>query len=58
MDRPTLISWILAAVFAVAALVAVVAQPTHWKRTLVVAVVLAMASAAYALTRGRRAPNA
>jgi len=58
MDRATLISWILAAAFAVAALVALVVQPTHWKRTLAVAVVLAVASAGYALTRSRRVPSA
>lgn len=51
MNRATLIAWILAAAFAVAAVVAAVAQPTHWKRTLIVAVVLAVLSVAYAVTR-------
>ncbi len=51
MNRAALIGWILTAAFVVAALVAAIAQPTHWKRTLLVAVVLAVISAVYAATR-------
>lgn len=58
MNRAALIGWILTAVFTIAALVAVIAQPTHWKRTLAVAVVLAVASAAYAATRRTRVTSA
>lgn len=50
--------WILTAAFVVAALVAAIAQPTHWKRTLVVAVVLAVVSAAFAATRRKGAESA
>lgn len=51
MSKSALVSWILTGVFALAAIVAAVAQPTHWKRTLVVAVVLAVIAAAVAATR-------
>lgn len=53
MSRATLVAWILTGLFALAAVIAAVAQPTHWKRTLAVAVVLAVASALFAATRRR-----
>ena len=51
MSKSALVSWILTGVFALAAIVAAVAQPTHWKRTLVLAVVLAVVAAGVAVTR-------
>lgn len=53
MSRAALVAWIITAVFVVVALVAAATQVTHWKRTLAVAVVLALISAGYALTRPR-----
>jgi hypothetical protein len=53
MSRPALIAWLLTAVFVVAAIVAAATQVTHWKRTVAVAVVLAVISAGYAVTRPR-----
>jgi hypothetical protein len=53
MSRAALVAWILTGLFALAAVIAAVAQPTHWKRTLAVAVVLAVASALFAVTRRR-----
>ena len=53
MSKAALISWILTGLFTLAAVIAAVAQPTHWKRTLVVAVVLAVVAGAVAVTRPR-----
>ena len=58
MSRAAVISWILTAVFVLAAIVAAVAQPIHWKRTLAVAVVLAVISAGVAVTRPRAVSGA
>lgn len=50
MNRSTVIAYVLAALFLVVGIVALVARPLHYERTLVAAVVLAVAAAAY----GRR----
>jgi hypothetical protein len=54
MTRTVLIAWIVAAVAVVAAVVDVLVQPTHWERTLAVAVVIAVVAAAIALVQSRR----
>jgi hypothetical protein len=53
MSKAALISWILTGLFALAAIIAAIAQPTHWKRTVALAVVLAVVAAAVAVTRPR-----
>jgi cytochrome bd-type quinol oxidase subunit 1 len=58
MKRDVLIAWVLTAVFVIAAIVALAAKPTHWKRTIAVAVVLAVIAAAVAVVRGRRPADA
>ncbi len=50
-----LAAWIVVAVCVVAAVVAGVAQPLHWERTVAAAVVLAVIAAAFAAVRSRRA---
>ena len=54
MNRTTL-AWIVAAVFAVVALVDLVIRPIHWERTLAVAVVLAIAALAFGYWTSRTA---
>jgi len=58
MSRAALVSRVLTAVFVLAAAVAAVAQPIHWKRTVAVAVVLAVISAGVAATRPRTVSGA
>jgi hypothetical protein len=55
MSRIVLAAWIVVAVCVVAAVVAGVAQPLHWERTVAAAVVLAVIAAAFAVVRSRRA---
>jgi hypothetical protein len=49
------IAWIIAAVCAVAAVVDLVIRPTHWDRTLAVAVVIGVVAAYYAFKQGNTA---
>ena len=58
MSRATLVAWALTAAFVLAAIIAAVAQPIHWKRTVAVAVVLAVISAGVAVTRPRAVTGA
>jgi hypothetical protein len=48
-------AWIVVAVCVVAAVVAAVAQPMHWERTVAAAAVLGVIAAAVAVIRSRRA---
>ncbi len=54
MNRTVLIAWIVAAIAAVAAIVDVVVRPTHWERSLALALVIAVLAAAIALRQSRR----
>lgn len=54
MNKVVLIAWIVVAVCVVAGLVAAVAQPLHWKRTVAAAVVLGIIAVVVAVTRSRR----
>ena len=54
MKRSVLVAYILAAVFALIALVALVARPIHFERTLALGLVLAVAAAAFGYVRSRR----
>jgi multisubunit Na+/H+ antiporter MnhF subunit len=56
MSRTAIVAWVVIAVCIVAALVAVVARPTHWERTVGAAAVIGVIAAAIALYRSRRAP--
>ena len=56
MSRTVLVAYVVVAVCVVAALVAVIAKPTHWERTVGAAVVVGAIAAAVALYRSRRAP--
>ncbi len=53
MNKLVLTAWIVVAVCVVAALVAVVAKPTHWERTLGAAVVIGVIAAVVAVYRSR-----
>jgi hypothetical protein len=57
MSKIVLTAWIVVGVCVVAALVAAVAQPLHWERTVAAAVVLGVIAAAFAVVRSRRAPR-
>lgn len=48
MPRSILLAYTLAAVFVIVAVVDLVVRPMHYERTLVVAVVIAVAAAVYA----------
>jgi len=54
VKRSVLVAYILAAVFALIALVALVARPIHFERTLALGLILAVATAAFGYVRGRR----
>jgi hypothetical protein len=54
MNKST-VAWIIAAVCAVAAVVDLVVRPTHWDRTLAVAVVVGAVAAYYAIRQGNSA---
>jgi hypothetical protein len=53
VQRSVLIAYILAGVFALVALIALLARPIHFERTLVLGVVLAVAAAAFGYFRSR-----
>jgi len=53
MQRTTSIAYGLAMVFAIVAIVDLLARPLHYERTLALAVVLAVAAAAYGRYRSR-----
>ena len=53
MQRPVLIAYILAGVFALVALVALLVRPIHFERTLVLGLVLGVAAAAFGYFRSR-----
>jgi hypothetical protein len=53
MNRVVLAAWIVVVVCVLAALVAAVAQPLHWERTVAAAAVLGMIAAAVAMYRSR-----
>jgi len=53
MRRSVLIAYLLAAIFALAAVVALVARPIHFERTLALGLVLAIAAALFGYTRSR-----
>jgi hypothetical protein len=55
MNRSTAIAYALAAVFAVVAIVDLAVRPLHYERTLGLAVVLAVAAAAYGRYRSTTA---
>jgi len=52
--RSVQIAYVIAAVFAVMALFAVVARPIHYERTLALGLIVAVAAAAFGYSRGRR----
>ncbi|MBJ7609165.1 MAG: hypothetical protein JF887_07000 [Candidatus Dormibacteraeota bacterium] len=54
MNKVVLTAWVVVAVCVVAAVVAAVAQPLHWERTVGAAVVLGVIAAAVAVVRSRR----
>ncbi|MHB8507103.1 MAG: hypothetical protein ACYDGR_00440 [Candidatus Dormibacteria bacterium] len=54
MQRSVVISYALAAVFALIAVVALLARPIHYERTLALGLVLAVAAVAFGYTRSRR----
>ena len=53
MRRSVLIAYLLAAVFALAAVIPLVARPIHFERTLALGLVLAIAAALFGYTRSR-----
>ena len=53
--RSVVIAYVLAAVFALAALVALVARPIHFERTLALGIFLAVVAAGFGYARSRRA---
>lgn len=54
MSKLVLAAWVVVAACVVAAVVAVVAHPIHWERTLAVAVVLGVIAAALAVYGSRQ----
>lgn len=58
MSKIVLAAWICVALCVVAAVVALVAQPLHWERTLAAAVVLGVIAAVVAVVRSRSASRA
>jgi hypothetical protein len=54
MNRTAVFAWLLTAAFVLVALVAVVAKPTHWGRTALLALVLAVIAGAVALRYARK----
>lgn len=54
MNRAAVFAWILVALLLVALLVAVIARPTHWERTAILAAVLAVIAAVLAIRYSRR----
>ena len=58
MNRVALLSFVLAGLLVVGIIIDLAAQPTHYKRTAAVLVVLAVASAAYgAMNRNRESAS-
>lgn len=57
MTKIVVSAWIVVAVCAIAALVAAIAQPVHWERTVAAAVVIGVIAAVVATVRSRRAPQ-
>jgi multisubunit Na+/H+ antiporter MnhF subunit len=56
VSRVVLVAWIVVAVCVVAAVVALIARPQHWERTVGAAVVVGVIAAILALYQSRRAP--
>ncbi len=54
MRKLVLVAWIVVAVCVVAAIIAAVAQPLHWERTVGAAVVVGVIAAALAVYRSRQ----
>ncbi len=54
MNRIVLTAWIVVAVCVVAAIVAAVAQPLHWERTVGAAAVLGVIAAVLAVVQARK----
>jgi hypothetical protein len=52
--RSVLVAYVLAAVFALIAVVALLARPIHYERTLALGLILAVALAAFGYSRSRR----
>lgn len=57
MSKLVVAAWIVVAVCVVAAVVAAVAQPLHWERTVGAAVVLGAIATAVAIFRARQPSN-
>jgi hypothetical protein len=55
MNKSAVVAWVVTAICAVAALVAVVVRPIHWDRTFAAAVVVGLVAAFYAIKQGRTA---
>jgi hypothetical protein len=53
-NRTAVVAWLLAAALVLVALVAVVAKPTHWGRTALLALVLAVVAAVVGMRYARR----
>jgi hypothetical protein len=51
--NPALFAWLLAAAMVVAVLLSAVTRPTHWERTALVGLVLALVAAAVAVRISR-----
>ena len=56
MSKLVLSAWVVVAVCVVAAVVALIAKPQHWERTVGAAVVIGVIAAILALYQSRRAP--
>jgi hypothetical protein len=54
VSRIVLVAWIVVAVCVVAAVVALIAKPQHWERTVGAAVVIGVVAAILALYQSRR----
>jgi hypothetical protein len=54
VSRAVLVAWIVVAVCVVAALVALIARPQHWERTVGAAVVVGIIAAGLGVYRSRR----
>jgi hypothetical protein len=54
MNRTAVFAWLLAGALVLVALVAVIAKPTHWGRTALLALVLAVIAGVVGLRYARR----